>query len=575
MRIDCDILIIGSGAAGGVLAATLSELTSKSIVLVDKGAHYTSEFFNQREWDMNRLYAERGARSTVDGAIPVRGGECVGGGHDRQLCACARSGSRRLGRVEAPARTHGIFVRSHSVGLRHRGAEHALVLPEVRARLHIERPPDSAVNDNNRVLERGCRALGISSRRFELNMRDCIGCGYCSEGCAYDRKQSTLITYVPDALSRGVRLIHHCDIDELNFERRHGSLTATGARGRVRQTVRGSQPNSAAAGEIDIRASLIIAAAGAIETPVLLQRSGHPDPNDVLGRGLVLHPGLAIIALMDSPLTNYRGISGTVYSDHFYQSHGFYYETLFGHPVYGSLVLPGIGADHFELIRQYDRIAGFGVMLIDTPARSNRVEWHAPDGTRRIFYQLTENDRARLRIAAKTGVEILFAAGAREVLCPPPSPSVLLPTPRFRTAADAEHCNALQFESYRTTLSSSHCQSTVKMGEDRSNSMINSRGESHYLRNLIVCDSSAFPESCGTNPMLSIMTMARYQGRRIAAELGRYDHSSGRCGNRRFAVASLQRDDACRRSGAASNVVCQSELRIVALAGARHHCRLC
>jgi len=226
---------------------------------------------------------------------------------------------------------------------------------------------------------------------------------------------------------------------------------------------------------------------------------------------------------MDSPLTNYRGISGTVYSDHFYRSHGFYYETLFGHPVYGSLVLPGIGADHFELMRQYDRIAGFGVMLVDTPARQNRVEWHAPDGTRRIFYTLTDGDRERLRIAARRGVEILFAAGAREVILPSTESIGPLSTPRFRTAADAEHCNALQFESHRTTLSSSHCQSTVKMGEDRSNSMIDSRGESHYVRNLVVCDSSAFPESCGTNPMLSIMTMARYQGRRIAAELGRYD----------------------------------------------------
>ena len=159
--------------------------------------------------------------------------------------------------------------------------------------------------------------------------------------------------------------------------------------------------------------------------------------------------GLPIIALMDTPLTNYRGISGTVYSDHFYRSHGFYYETLFGHPVYGSLVLPGIGADHFELMRQYDKIAGFGVMLIDTPARHNRVEWHAPDGTRRIFYQLTDGDRARLRIAAKTGVEILFAAGAREVLLPSTESIGPLSTPRFRTAADAEHCNALQFESYQ------------------------------------------------------------------------------------------------------------------------------
>lgn len=327
---------------------------------------------------------------------------------------------------------------------------------------------------------------------------------------------------MPDALARGVRLIHHCDIHRVDFRRRNGALVAIGARGRIRDTVRGSQPNSVPAGNIEIRARLVIVAAGAIETPVLLQRSGPPDPHRVLGRGLVLHPGLPIIGLMPSPLTNYRGITGTVFTDHFYRSHGFYYEVLFGHPVYGSLVLPAIGPEHFDLMRQFDRIAGFGVMLIDTPVHANRVEWHGVDGTRRIVYRLTDGDRARMRTAARTGVEILFAAGAKEVLLPSTESIGPLPAPRFRRAAEAVHCEDLQFEPYHTTLSSSHCQSTVKMGEDPSNSMIDSRGESHHVRNLVVCDSSAFPESCGTNPMLSIMTMARYQGQRIAAELSRY-----------------------------------------------------
>lgn len=523
MRVDCDILIIGSGAAGGVLAATLSELTHKSIVLIDKGAHYTSEFFNQREWDMNRLYAERGARTTIDGAMPVRGGECVGGGTTVNYALALDPVSEVWDRWKRERGLTGFsFDRAAAdygvVGLNMHGA-----LAEVRSRLHVEAPPDSAVNDNNRLLERGCRALGIPTRRFELNMRDCLGCGYCSEGCAYDRKQGTLVTYVPDALARGVRLIHHCEIHRVVFERRNGALIATGAHGSIRQTVRGSQPNSAPAGDIAIRAPFVVVAAGAIETPVLLQRSEHPDPHGLLGRGLILHPGLPIIGLMESPLTNYRGITGTVYCDHFYRSHGFYYETLFGHPVYGSVVLPAIGSEHFDLMRQFDRIAGFGVMLIDTPARPNRVEWHAPDGARRIMYRLSDADRARLRIAARKGVEILFAGGAREVLLPSTESIGPLSAPRFRRAADAAHCDALQFEPHRTALSSSHCQATVKMGEDPSNSMIDSRGESHHVRNLVVCDSSAFPDSCGTNPMLSIMTLARYQGRRIAAEWSRYD----------------------------------------------------
>jgi len=59
------------------------------------------------------------------------------------------------------------------------------------------------------------------------------------------------------------------------------------------------------------------------------------------------------------------------------------------------------------------------------------------------------------------------------------------------------------------------------MGEDPTTSVVDSRGRSHHVRNLVVCDSSVFPDSCGANPMLSIMTLARYQGQRIAAELGR------------------------------------------------------
>ena len=79
--LNADIVVVGSGAAGGTLAATLSELTDARIVLLEKGGHFTKEAFNQREWDMSRmLYAGQGARSTYDGGLPVRGGECVGGG---------------------------------------------------------------------------------------------------------------------------------------------------------------------------------------------------------------------------------------------------------------------------------------------------------------------------------------------------------------------------------------------------------------------------------------------------------------------------------------------------------------
>ncbi|MEA2336224.1 MAG: hypothetical protein QOE82_231, partial [Thermoanaerobaculia bacterium] len=360
-------------------------------------------------------------------------------------------------------------------------------------------------------------------KHFELNMRGCVRSGFCGEGCSYGAKLGTLVTYMADAVARGVQLVHHCDIERIVFEKKRGAMTAVAVNGRVRRTRVGSKPNSVPVGRIEIEAKLIILAAGAVATPVLLQRSHHPDPHRRIGRGLITHPSLPVIGIMDHDLSNYYGIPGTVYSDAYANSHRIYFETLFGHPVYGSVVIPGIGPEHFDVLRNLPRLIGFGAMLVDEVDDNNRVEWNDADGKARIHYQLSDGDRGRLRFAAQRAVEVMFAAGARSVLLPSSERVGPLPRPKFSNAAEAAYCADLRFEPHRTTLTSAHAQATTKMGEDERRTVANSRGESRGVRNLVICDSSSFPTSCGANPMLSIMTMARYQGRRIAAELARYD----------------------------------------------------
>jgi choline dehydrogenase-like flavoprotein len=521
-RLDCDVLVIGSGAAGGVLAATLAELTDCRVVLAEKGGYFGHEFFDQREWDMRVLYAGDGRRTTNDGAIPVRGGQCVGGGTTVNMALCFDP----LPAVwESWRQLHGLTGFSFSP----EASDHGIAglnlsscLSEVRQRLSVNPASDREINDNNRLFEAGCRALGLAVRRFDLNMRDCLGCGYCAEGCAYDRKQGTMITFVADALARGVQLVHHFAISRLELERRAGGWVATGASGRVRPTRPGSRPNSVPAGRLQVRARLVIVAAGAIEAPLLLLRSGHPDTRGRIGRGLVLHPTLPVVGIFTRPLENYRGISGTVYSDHFAASHGFFLESLFGHPVYGANVLPGFGPEHFELMLRLPTLAGLGVMLVDRSELVNRVEHTPQEPGFRIRYRLSEEGKERLRFGAQRAIELLLAAGAEEVVLTSEEPLRGLPRPRFRSPAEAQACADLRFTPHRTTLTSAHCQATVQMGEDPDTSGVNSRCESHAVRGLMVCDSSSFPSSCGVNPMLSIMTLARYQARRIAGELSRY-----------------------------------------------------
>jgi choline dehydrogenase-like flavoprotein len=504
-QLSCDIAIIGSGAAGGVLAATLAELTGKKIIVVEKGGWFGADFFNEREWDMRVLYAEEGRRSTVDGAIPVRGGECVGGGTTVNF-ALSFDPIERVWR--SWRETHGLTGFSFDPGASDYGVPRLNMpsaLAEVRTRINVQRAKEEELNDNNRILRDGCRAMGIEWKYFELNMRGCVRSGFCGEGCAYDAKQGTMITYLADAVARGVQLVHHCDVERIVFGKRKGALTATGLEGRVRATKKGSKPNSVRPGRIAIDAKLIIVAAGAVPTPALLQRSGHPDPHGRIGRGLVIHPSLPVIGLFDRILENYRGIPGTIYSDAYAESHHVYFEALFGHPMYGATVLPGIGDEHFDLIRNFSKLAGFGVMLVDEVQDANRVEWSTADQKPRIHYHLTEADKERLRFGANRAMSIMAAAGARTPLI-----------------ASDEPLGDLQFLPYRTVLTSAHSQATAKMSEDPKLGVVNSRSESHAVRNLLVCDSSSFPTSCGANPMISIMTMARYQGRRIAAELDRY-----------------------------------------------------
>src|SRR5215469_1641422 len=519
-NIEADIVIVGAGAAGATLAATLSEYTNKRIVMLEKGGYYTHDYFDQRELDMSILYAQRGGRTTVDGAIPVQSGECVGGGTtvNFALCFDPREDVWSTWKRETGVGPFSFERAANDYGIS--GLNMASCLADVKRRLNVHTPGDDEINGNNHMFAVGCKALGVQTARFELNMIDCIGCGYCGQGCAYDRKLSTMVTYAHDALRRNVRLIHHCDVHSIQFAQRGSQRVATGLTATVRPTAPGSEKNSVEPGEITVSAKLIILSAGAIASPVLLQRSHLPDSNQMIGRGLVLHPSLPIAGVFERDLVNYRGITGAIYSDQYYSSHGFYYECLFDHPVGAACALPDIGSEHFALMSQYSKLAGFGVMLVDSVGSRNGVVWDGQSAA--IIYHLSEPDKERLRFAARRGVEVMFAAGAKEVVLTSDEQLGALGGARFKSRQDAALCDHMQFRPCETFLVSSHCQGTVKMGEDPKRSAVNARGESHACKNLMVCDASVFPTSCGANPMIAVMTLARYQGRRVANELSRY-----------------------------------------------------
>ena len=78
----------------------------------------------------------------------------------------------------------------------------------IESDLSVALIPGELRNRNNDALRRGVEALGWKGGMLKHNRVGCQMSGFCELGCAYDAKQSTMVTYIRDALSRGVQLIH-------------------------------------------------------------------------------------------------------------------------------------------------------------------------------------------------------------------------------------------------------------------------------------------------------------------------------------------------------------------------------
>ena len=215
-------------------------------------------------------------------------------------------------------------------------------------RLHIA-PWSLPPNENNAVLKRGAKKLGIATAVVPRNVKGCWNLGYCGLGCPTNAKQSMLVTTIPAALQRGATLLTHCRAQRFTMG---GSSISYGLfcealdeRG-LRNT-----PYT-----VTIAAKSYIAAGGSINTPALLLRSDIPNPHRRLGVRTFLHPVAVSAAAMPEVVNGFAGAPQTVYTDHFLETQpldgpiGYKLEVPPIYPLqYGSLT-QGFGRKHAALL---------------------------------------------------------------------------------------------------------------------------------------------------------------------------------------------------------------------------------
>ena len=489
--LDADAIVIGSGAGGGVAAAELAQ-AGKSVIVLEKGGYNNEANFTLQEAQATpELYLNRGLLTSKDLGIVVLAGSTLGGGTVVNWTTSFRTPTDVLEEWEAISGLRGRFT----------NAQYQESFDAVEQRIQVNKE-NSAHNRQNRLLYDGCKALDYHAEVIPRNAVGCDQrCGTCGYGCSYGAKQSTMKTYLQDAFDYGARIIVHCQANKVLMK--NGQVTGVLATVTHKETGRTY--------ELTLHAKTVVVAAGTLNTPAILLRSGLT--NKHIGQHLHLHPTTTLAGLYPDKVYPWQGVMQSAYSDqfgHLDANYGYKLEVPPAHPGLLGLATPWFSAREYrEQMAQAAHIATLIVLTRDKGEGSVTLNRH---GEPIINYVVSVYDRKHLMHGLRQSARIHFAAGAREI--------VTLHNRRTGVKRDSDGTVSAQdlrefdraIERHgmgpnRNMTFTAHQMGTCRMGSDPKTSVTNEHGEVHGVKGLFVADGSLFPAASGVNPMLSIMTL--------------------------------------------------------------------
>ncbi|MFG2359287.1 GMC family oxidoreductase N-terminal domain-containing protein [Streptomyces sp. NPDC048521] len=354
-------------------------------------------------------------------------------------------------------------------------------LDEAERILRVATQPLDVLGSNGRIALTGARRLGWQAAPLRRNAPGCQGSCQCVVGCPTGAKQSVQLSVLPDACSAGARIVTEARVERIIVDTdRPGGPRAAGVRVRREED-----------GGFEILAPLVVVAAGALQSPPLLRRSGlgrHPR----LGRNLSVHPATSVAGRFAAPVTAWEGVLQSVGVEQ-HHAEGILIEATATPPGMGSFILPGLGAELRHELDSADRLATLGAMIADRP--SGRVL-----GRHRTLphYQLHPRDAGRLMRAVRAMGRLLFAAGAEEVLTGVPR------APRVHSLTELEAVLA-RTRARELHLSAYHPTGTVAAGANPQHFPTDPLGRLRGVHGVLITDASVLPSCPQVNPQLTIM----------------------------------------------------------------------
>jgi len=503
---EVDLVIVGAGAGGSVLAQRLARAGWRIVILEAGPFWHPDTDWVSDEAGSHQLYWTQ--KRIIGGSDPVpmgsnNSGRGVGGSMVHYAGYCPRfhpsdfaTYSRE--RVGADWPISYEDVRPH-----YERVERELpVTGQDWPWGYPHRYPFSPhpVSQQGATLWRGARELGIEMRVGPVgivngtfgNRPHCIYRGYCLQGCKVNAKASPYVTHLPDALAHAVEIRADCMAARVELD---------DATGRAVGVVYFDE----AGGVERLQRARYVAVAGySIETPRLLLQStsrrfphGLGNNDDQVGRYVMVQGAAQTAGRFPDEIRQYKAPPPEVSSEQFYETdpargfaRGFSIQTVGPLPITWSehvLADGHWGRGLREYMRDYNHWATIGVLNELLPHPDNRVtlaEEKDPYGlpVARFDFSVGENDQQNMDYSTKVITDILRAAGAQDVL---------------------------------TVHRFAHLVGGARMGTDPEHSVLDANQRIWGVPNVFCSDGSVCPTQGAANPALTIMALASRLAERI------------------------------------------------------------
>ncbi|MDH3262417.1 MAG: GMC family oxidoreductase [Paracoccaceae bacterium] len=511
---DSVVVVIGTGAGGGVLANELAQ-KGVSVVALEAGGRYMPEDYINDEWESFGQLAWLDARTTSGdwrvakdfSGLPAWIVKAVGGTTTHWAGASLRfqehewKAATNYGPVQGanlldwpidPAEMDPWYTLAEDkLGVTRTGGREGL--------------PGS---NNYLVFEKGAKALGYSevhTGRMAINSApgdDRLACqqtGFCFQGCKWGAKWSSAYTDIPRGEATGNLEVR---------DRAHVLKIEHDDSGKVTGVVYADKDGN----QHMQKARVVCVAGNSFESPRLLLNSassmfpdGLANSSGQVGRNYMRHMTGSVYAVFDKPVKMWRGttMAGIIQDEARHDPSrgfvgGYELETLaLGLPFMAAFLDPGgWGREFTTALDSYENMAGMWIVGEDMPQETNRVtlnhdvkdQYGLP--VPNVHFSDHPNDKAMRAHAYKQGAAVYEAVGATRVFPTPPYPST-------------------------------HNLGTNRMSENPRNGVVNKWGQTHDIANLFVSDGSQFTTGAAENPTLTIVALAIRQADHIAGELSR------------------------------------------------------